>query len=107
MEGFVYELPPIDWWIGWTLAKTIKADRDALETGANGEIVKALRTALKEILERTSWEGDFGEGPRVIGLPHENEPEFSLLVVGFKQQNNGTTFIWSPVQLPWLAKWAR
>ena len=43
-------------------------------------------------------------GPFFSGLPTDEET--GEVIVGLKQDNNGTTFIWSPYDLTWLARWS-
>lgn len=54
-----------------------------------------------ELARKHYWEGDFKPGytPRVFWLP--NEVEFAYAFV-WKQENNGTTYVVSPFELPWL-----
>ncbi len=49
------------------------------------------------------WEGDFRNSPKVFMLPCFNRDSF-LCGFAFKQDNNGTTFICSPMPLPHLEK---
>lgn len=45
------------------------------------------------------WEGDFRHNPEVFWMPIETAFEWGFV---FKQNNNGTTFVISPIELPWL-----
>jgi hypothetical protein len=47
------------------------------------------------------WEGDIREGPFVSMLPFPGN-NWSAPIIAWKQDNNGTTFIASPVSLPWV-----
>jgi hypothetical protein len=49
------------------------------------------------------WEGDIREGHFFAGLPVRPGEDPGEVIVGLKQDNNGTTFIWSPFELSWLA----
>lgn len=48
------------------------------------------------------WEGDITEGPYVFMLPMNDGG--GTMTAGFiwKQSNNGTTFVVSPFEMPWL-----
>jgi hypothetical protein len=99
---FVYELPPIDFWQGWTPESRWPEGEDDpfYEYGLNDEEAAADLALAKGLATRCGWEGD-GEW-RMAGLPRDDvaAPTYMLAV---KQQNNGTTFIISPYELPWLA----
>lgn len=47
------------------------------------------------------WEGDFRAGPVVMWIPEKERGGFRPGFV-FKQDNNGSTFVISPVELPHL-----
>ena len=47
------------------------------------------------------WEGDFRSGPVVMWIPEKERGGFRPGFV-FKQDNNGSTFVVSPVELPHL-----
>ncbi|MBF0449003.1 MAG: hypothetical protein HQL67_12440 [Magnetococcales bacterium] len=123
---YVYSTPPIDFWDGWLsfrdeLAKRVVWERQnpgkssepgTLVCGADYESIGKAEgmgsAALEELLYRAmhiaarnhGWEGDIRDGPYIAGVP---EGEYcSSVMVAWKQDNNGTTFIGSPVRLPWL-----
>lgn len=48
------------------------------------------------------WEGDFRVEPRVFWLPNQTGFDYAF---AFKQDNNGTTFIVTPVRLHWVEKY--
>ena len=52
-------------------------------------------TAFKSIL----WEGDVREGPYYFAMPGESELDIGYIV---KQDNNGSCFVASPIELPHL-----
>lgn len=56
----------------------------------------ALRAARHE-----GWEGDFrgAATPRVLWIPGAIKFDYAFV---WKQDNNGTTFVVSPVEMPWL-----
>ena len=103
----VYAVPPIDCWVGWT------AEREFMLSCLQGlnidwelmrvsEYVKLRRDAMK-LARRAGWEGDIRDGPYVAALP--NGDCESSLMIAWKQQSNGDTFIVSPFPLPWLEEW--
>jgi hypothetical protein len=94
-RGFVYELSPIDEWMGWSEHEDVAAEyREELE--------RTREHAVEQIRSRSGWEGDISRGPLYAGVPRDDP--WSAVMVAIKQSNNGRVFIWSPVDLPWLAK---
>ncbi len=57
----------------------------------------------KSLAHEHGWEGDFRQGPSIFWLPDETGFIYGFV---FKQDNNGTTFIISPRQLPWVEKFS-
>lgn len=94
----VYACAPID--LGWDRLPTVEI--------AEGDGDHESYASLRELLDRAKaaarsagWEGDFRETPRVIWLP--NPPDVSFApAFAWKQDNNGTVWIVSPFELPWL-----
>ena len=110
-RGYAYAIGPIDHWIGWsTLRGAALAQVDDAQTEDHGyaysqewlidHMGNQLEAAKKMFLE-LGWEGDIREGPYVTAIPLTDECNFGLLFA-LKQDNNGQTFIWSPVPLPYL-----
>lgn len=111
MNWFLYSLPPIDH--GWQHLKTVKetlaliAKSDDEMHGAgdfdSDEITSFMRRweSAKEAAKDHGWEGDFRGQPRVFWIPSENEFDVGFV---FKQDNNGTTFVVSPQELPSVEK---
>ncbi|MGQ4879209.1 hypothetical protein ACOJCM_11655 [Billgrantia sp. LNSP4103-1] len=109
MSWFVYEIPPID--IGWEHLKSVRetlsdiVSYGAAYDGGNeidaSEINAFLRSwdHAKELAGTHSWEGDFREEPKVFWLPGDVEFRYGFV---FKQDNNGTTYVVSPQELPAL-----
>jgi hypothetical protein len=90
-KGFVYEIEPIDDWHGWGHIVEATADDLAL-----------VEHAEQQIRARSGFDGlRAGEVPHVAILPRSSTEE-PLLVVALKQENDGLTYIWSPVRLPYL-----
>ncbi|MBZ4402420.1 hypothetical protein [Myxococcus sp. AS-1-15] len=85
----IYVVPPIDF--GWeTLLVADKYD-------------DTLCALLQRARAQTScaWEGDFMQGPGKFAIPMEGSFAFGY---AWKQANDGTTFVASPVQLPWMER---
>ena len=107
---WIYEITPID--SHWDLLPSVAdvaaqlARSEAEELSGNGgcglpscedflnDWVKAKMQA-----EASGWEGDIRTGPVVFWLPSETIFEYGFV---FKQDNNGTTFVISPKELPYL-----
>jgi len=99
---FVYRLGPIDHWDGWDNVR-YHLLRDANDFDCIGPSVVQSRLEIAQLLARfIGWEGDIREGPFLSGIPWETGiPQF---ILAWKQNNNGETFVASPVQLTWLHK---
>lgn len=102
----VYAGGPLDFWGGWqNTTDVLTYERTDLRLPPGLKIDRDDFTpfiySAKEIAHEMGWEGDMREGPYVSVLP-DGEGGRSLFLVGFKQDNNGTTFIGSEVELPHL-----
>ena len=110
-----YVVPPID--MGWEFLRTVT--QTARELGADdaawassghkgstwlpaGDFQRAWENA-QAAARNAGWEGDFRNEPVVFWLPNDTEFHFGFV---FKQDNNGTTFVVSPVLLQHLAEFA-
>lgn len=117
MTHFIYRIGPID--AGWDYLPTVEevAKKVAIENIADAtskdplhyesyenfdKFMDAFRSA-KSIAKCTGWEGDYRlyEGPRVFFLPSESTFEYGFV---WKQDNNGSTFVISPIELPHLMR---
>jgi hypothetical protein len=109
MTPFVYELAsPIDFWDGFALLEDFTCS-DALddEIAYRAErpptrAMKLLAASMHIASTRGHWEGDIRGGPFISGLPRDGYP--NALIVAWKQDNNGTTFVGSEIELPWLSE---
>jgi len=56
------------------------------------------------LASKAGWEGDFSEDPKIFWLP---DPESGDWAYGFawKQANNGTCFVASPIELSYLKEY--
>ena len=113
---FVYSLSPIDDWRGWQKPEdlfraTIDTSPDANPAGKD-EPLGAFEphrwarawTSARAAARKLQWKGDIrpGGGPYITILPAAEPGGLPLFVIAWKQQDNGTTFVASPVRLPWL-----
>ena len=111
MDWIVYALGPIDH--DWDKLKTVRetvadiANYEDEFTEAHDLNTDSVRSFLeswdsaKDSAKRSGWEGDFRHAPYVFWLPSETGFDHGFV---FKQDNNGTTFVVSPQELPTLAK---
>lgn len=103
MKKYAYALAPIDFWAGWM--KEPDFEHQLAEVYAADDVPAVLRDYLEfrdaalGLARKIEWEGDFREGPFVAGLPSIDQ---SRILIAWKQDNNGTTFVVSPSPLPWL-----
>jgi hypothetical protein len=115
-DGYVYERGPIDWWWGWSPVSELKAqpedvgstspyDAEAPWHGHRNMTLEAVVDhALARIRADGRWEGDISQGPYIAGLVPPNADSYaeSEVIVGLKQSNNGTVYVWSPRLLAYL-----
>lgn len=104
-KWFLYCIDPIDFWEGWTtLEDFIKTKRDWFE-GSPCRRASANMDRLFEgfylAAKHGGWEGDVSNGPFVSGIPSGDSGNSSFMWA-WKQSNNGTTYIYSPINLEWL-----
>lgn len=118
MNWFTYELPPID--LNWELLHTVEdiaktlAAREAAFAVKEGrppngafaltvdELLKLWESA-KGAADQAGWDGDFRIEPRVLPIPDETAFRVGFV---FKQDNNGTTYVVSPVEMPHLDEYS-
>ena len=99
---FIYYLDsPIDfrWEIVQTIDQVLARANAAEGAVAHFEILNAWER-VKKAARLCGWEGDFRHPPGVCWIPSDGMFIYAFV---FKQNNNGGTFVASPVQLPWLA----
>lgn len=113
MIWYAYEQSPIDH--GWEHLKTV--EEMAKELGATEAMLRARGEnpahadiyLLDEFLTHwheakdaaldVGWEGDFRHAPRVFWVPVDGQFTYGF---AFKQDNNGSSFVVSPCEMPWL-----
>lgn len=93
MRASVYHISPIDL---WGLAIPVSSLVGDMRAWADGLVEIAMDDVS---LDDIGWEGDVREGPFIFPIPAEVTV---LHAVVWKQDNNGNTFVWSPVSLPHL-----
>lgn len=111
MNWIVYAIGPIDH--DWHMLKTVR-ETAAQIAGHGYESIEdfdlaggAIRSFLaswesaKQAARHHGWEGDFRHEPHVFWLPSEIDFVHGFV---FKQDNNGTTFVVSPQELPQAAR---
>jgi hypothetical protein len=106
--GHLYEINPIDFWHGWTTLEDYRAEyykslpnADIEPFNNYPEAVKFLEAAQRAAKQATNWEGD--GYVYISAIPMYGDPS-SGIIVAWKQSNNGTTFVASPVALPWMVQ---
>lgn len=121
LPSFVYMIEPIDDWTGWmdkaallssvffedfvepppalTISERIKHD---IERGRG--VLSVFEQRAFSMARTAGWEGDIRQGPYFSALPpasHDNHC-YAAIMMAFKQDNNGQTFIATPYALPWI-----
>lgn len=104
---FVYQVGPIDFWAGWHRPSDIFRVSDGRDDdgqyhsptdwGPMWEKAQSLGT-------EAGWEGDIREGPYVTVIPDGDGGGTCPVIIAWKQDNNGTTFIASPYPLTWIER---
>lgn len=113
MTWFAYAFSPIDF--GWerldSVADTARAigGDEAFAKAKGGDMLMEEGPTIDEFLRNwesakqaaydEGWEGDCRQGPVVFWVPMSTTFEYGF---AFKQDNNGVTFVISPVPMPWL-----
>lgn len=98
---FVCRLAPIDHWSGWQRPEDVFKIRVDDEERHTAEHWASLWQEARRLAEMLGWEGDIRQGPYVTVLPVV-DGWVSPVIVAWKQDNNGTTFVASPYELSWL-----
>ena len=99
--AYFYVTYPIDFWSGWQQPHQVfKSEKNSFEKHRKDDWEPIWKKA-KWCGEQTCWEGDISEGPYVTVLPIA-EGVLAPIIIGWKQSNNGTTFIYSEERLEFL-----
>jgi hypothetical protein len=110
VTGYVYRLPPIDFFDreGWTpygdQPDDLYGPDDIELAGDDAALDDAIATAVRVISTSPLYEPSLRSGPWYMRLPVEGYAD-AAYAVAIKIDNNGTVFVWSPFELPWLAKY--
>jgi|SRR6516162_9784968 hypothetical protein len=115
MKLYIYCLDPIDDWAGWTSISNMlsngrgPSDGDELYYESKWQdvigVVRRWRAAAR-LAKKIGWEGDFRNEilfPAISPLPTGFSGDGGEYLIGWKQDNNGSTFIASPYPLSWLS----
>lgn len=110
-QPFIYVIPPIDF--GWehlpTVEDTLKAiKRDEEIRSDGGELYDLAYRSEKfskdweqavTIANSMGMSSDFRQEPSVLWMPSNLQMEYGFV---FKEDNNGTTYVVSHIEMPWL-----
>jgi hypothetical protein len=101
-RGYVYRLGPIDYWTAWSSPVPTQDEGvgEIADPKTRAELERLLEHAKQQFRERSDWEGDIRQGPFFAGLPKDDNT--GDVIVGLKQDNNGTVYVWAPIELSWL-----
>lgn len=105
---FVYETPPIDVFLG--LTPIVQAIKDAQNEEGDDAVfcIVSLVTAgvrAVSLAEESTWEGDIrGKQMFIFAIPDPYSASTELGLI-WKQDNNGTTFVCSRIEIPHLSGW--
>jgi len=100
---YLYACGPLDCWPAMmTLAEAL-ALAGSEDVCTPTEPIALLGEALHTAASQGHWDGDFSVEPRFCPIPGGDVcMDWGVI---WKQSNNGTTFVYSPHELPWLAQW--
>jgi hypothetical protein len=99
---FVYARSAIDYWPGWISEEAFLRELNDEYSVIDPADYQSLKQKAFELAHKVGWEGDIREGPFVAGLPPQGPEPLSDIIIAWKQDNNGDTFIASPIRLSWL-----
>lgn len=102
---YCYSLSPIDFWLG-ALSSEQLLEMMASEKYSTWDMTSSLCRELGELqskaeaaFKQLGWDGDTREGPYYFSVPGDGKMKIGYVV---KQDNNGISFVASPVPLPHL-----
>ena len=108
MKLFVYGMEPLDCWDGWTLATDYKFAPSVYfpDLSCGHWLTKkefdAVYSEAQILAKMEGWDGEVRDGPYISGIPAFPGDGCPQFLIGWKQDNNGTTFVASPIPLKWL-----
>jgi hypothetical protein len=97
----VYVLGPIDFWEGWIAPETLGASGNFEVSAWHPDDVLARLDEAKKAASAAGWEGDGDFHLSMLPMRDSHQCE---ALVAIKQGNNGTTFIITPFEMPWLGE---
>jgi hypothetical protein len=110
MALYAYARYAIDFWDGWLTQTEYLARLRQIEY-ADIAKYESFKDAAFELASTIGWEGDVRGEPYVAGLPGAESGDDHNIMIAWKQDNNGDTFVVSPFELPYLKeeglKWAK
>lgn len=99
---YVYVTNPIDVWPDLSLWKVVdELEKDNLIKPS--EILFDFAKACV-LASEVGWEGDFATYPRLMWLPNPSQGDW-VYAFAWKQRNNGTCFVVSPIELVHLKEY--
>lgn len=96
---YTYSVGPIDIWGLFQNPEDVLEIEETGEKILLGEYTEMLAAGMAEATQ-LGWEGDLVRGPLVSILPEPGSA--GLLIIAWKQSNNGSTYVVSRVELPYL-----
>jgi hypothetical protein len=102
---FRYEISPIDYFDGcvtlaeYIISMTEKADDDYTYKAVIADLNKEICVLVTEMSKMELWDGDIREGIYVFAVPDDTATKIGFI---WKHDNNGCTFVISPIELPHL-----
>lgn len=105
---FIYQIAPIDLWWGVHTLKSLKKQlkklhgpKDITRHIIMNDLEVFMENCKEEVKKAVGsyWDGDVREGPFVFSIPYDVEMKLGF---AWKQDNNGTTYVCSPVELTHL-----
>ena len=99
---FVYKIPPIDYWDGWLSEDEYLARAKAHKNQLKDDIRKSKQESLIKAIQELECKGGAYEGYFLSAIPRGDGTNGHGFLLAWKQLENGSTFVASPYELPWL-----
>jgi hypothetical protein len=104
---YIYEMPPVEHFEGMQKTKKVirKLSKSHDDIDTLTEFLALIKDAMILFRKKTSWEGDVKQS-RCFSIP---DPDYagSKFAIVIKQDNNGTTFLCSPVVIGYLQEYLK
>ncbi len=107
---YYYETGPIDYFAGTVALEVFKEQiQNEVDSFNNADdifsnVLRNLDIAKTIFREHSCWEGDIVAGPFIFAIPDPDNVEMRYGFV-WKQENNGATYITSPLELVWIEEY--